>query len=208
MKKTCEKWEQPLQAGIQAGKFGAHLFSEFETRAKDVSSEVFRIKKVDEARKIILDIVKKTSAQSVALALCPLIEASGIVDELKNNGVTIYTEQTDIAENISTADIGISGVEFGIAECGSVCQDATAIEDRLVSSLPPLHIVFMESSNIVPGIEDAIDIISRFFTEGYISWITGPSRTADIERVLTIGVHGPSRFVIIAVDEGTDGGAV
>jgi len=77
---------------------------------------------------------------------------------------------------------------------------------RLFSS--PLHIAFMESRNIVPEIGDAIDIISGFFTEGYVSWLTGPSRTADIERVLTIGVHGPGRLVIIAVDEGMDGGAV
>lgn len=204
MKQTCDNWQDKLPAG----KFGNHLYGEFELRAKAVSTEVFRVKRADEARKIILDIVKKTGAKSVALVLCPLIEASGIVDKLKDNGVTIYTGQGDIAENISTTDIGISGVEFGIAECGSVCQDALAIESRLVSSLPPLHIAFMESRNIVPGIEDAIDIISGFFTEGYISWITGPSRTADIERVLTIGVHGPSRLVIIAIDEGTDGGAV
>jgi len=204
VKKTCDNWQDKLPAN----KFSSHLYEEFELRAKAVSTEIFRVKRADEAKEIILDIVKKTGAQSVALVLCPLIEASGIVDKLKDNGVAIYTEQIDIAENISTTDIGISGVEFGIAECGSVCQDALAIETRLVSSLPPLHIAFMESRNIVPGIEDAIDIISRVFTEGYISWITGPSRTADIERVLTIGVHGPSRFVIIAVDKGADGGAV
>jgi len=203
VKRTCDNWQDKLPAG----KFGSHLYEEFELRAKNVSTEVFRVKRADEAGKIILDIVKETGAKSVALVSCSLIEASGIVNELKDNGVAVYTEQGDIAENIGTADIGISGVEFGIAECGSVCQDALAIESRLVSSLPPLHIAFMESRNIVPGIEDAIDIISGFFTEGYISWITGPSRTADIERVLTIGVHGPGRFVIIAVDEGTDGGA-
>jgi len=202
VKRTCDNWQDKLPAG----KSGSHLYEEFELRAKNVSAEVFRVKRADEAGKIILDIVKKTDAQSVALVLCPLIEASGIVDKLKDNRVTVYTEQGDIAENISTTDIGISGVEFGIAECGSVCQDALAIESRLVSSLPPLHIAFMESRNIVPGIEDAINIISGFFTEGYVSWITGPSRTADIERVLTIGVHGPGRFIIIAVDEGTDGG--
>ena len=204
MKQTCDNWQEKLPAG----KFGSHLYEEFELRAKNVSTEVFRVKRADKAREIILDIVKETGSRSVAVVSCPLIEASGIVDELRDNGVTVHTKQDEIAEHISTTDIGISGVEFGIAECGSVCQDALAIESRLVSSLPPLHIAFMESSNIVPGIEDAIDIISGVFTEGYISWITGPSRTADIERVLTIGVHGPSRLVIIAVDEGTDGGAV
>jgi len=204
VKRICDNWQDK----IPAGRFGGHLYEEFELRARNVATEVFRIRRPSEARKVILDIVKETDARSVALVSCPLVESSGIIDELRDNKVTVYTKQDEIAENISTADIGISGVEFGIAECGSVCQDALAIESRLVSTLPPLHIVFMESSNIVPGIEDAIDVISGFFTEGYISWITGPSRTADIERVLTIGVHGPSRLVIIAIDEGADGGAV
>jgi L-lactate dehydrogenase complex protein LldG len=202
VKRTCDKWRDKLPAG----GFNSRLYEEFELRARNVSTEVFRIRRPSEARKVILDIVKETDARSVALVSCPLIEASGVINELRDNGATVYREQDEIAENISTADIGISGVEFGIAECGSVCQDALAIETRLVSSLPPLHIAIMESSNIVPTIDDAIDIISGFFTEGYISWITGPSRTADIERVLTIGVHGPARLIIIAVDEGIDGG--
>jgi len=162
MKRTCDNWQDKLPAG----KSGIHLYEEFELRAKNVSTEVFHVKRADEAGKIILDIVKETGAKYVASVWCPLVEASGIVDELKDNGIIVYTEQSDIAENIDTTDMGISGVEFGIAECGSVCQDALAVEARLVSSLPPLHIAFMESRNIVPGIEDAIDIISGFFYRG------------------------------------------
>ncbi|HOO91270.1 MAG TPA: lactate utilization protein [Syntrophales bacterium] len=203
MKRTCDTWRDHLPADTS----GSHLFGEFEARAKNVSTEVFRIPRADEAGDIILDIVKKTGARSVALVPCPLIDASGIVNELRDAGVTVHAKQDEIAEHIGTTDIGISGVEFGIAECGSVCQDALAIETRLVSTLPPLHIAFLEIRNIVPGVEDALRIISGFFTGGYISWITGPSRTADIERVLTIGVHGPVRLVVIAVDEEMDGGA-
>ena len=136
----------------------------------------------------------------------PLQQASGVNPELQAMGIEIYTDQNDIAEHAETADIGISGVEFGVAETGSVCQDAYAIESRLVSMLPPVHIVFMDSSRIVPGVEQAFDVFSQVFHQGYLSFITGPSRTADIERVLTIGVHGPGRFIIIAVDEPVSGG--
>jgi L-lactate dehydrogenase complex protein LldG len=66
--------------------------------------------------------------------------------------------------------------------------------------LPPLHIAFLDARNILPGLEEAIDLISGVFNRGYLSLITGPSRTADIERVLTIGVHGPGRFVLIAAE--------
>ncbi len=85
-------------------------------------------------------------------------------------------------------------------------QEGTAIATRLVTILPPLHVVFLPSANIVPGITEAFEIIAQNFDRGYIGFITGPSRTADIERVLTIGVHGPSRFAIIAIDEEPTGG--
>lgn len=197
MKKICENWKQ----SFPAGKFGEQYFSEFETRAKAAAAEVFRVKTVAEGKQIIAELAKSTGAKKVVAVEGPLQNASGVVEDLKNAGVEVYTAALDIAEHAETADIGISAVEFGIAESGSVCMDGYAIEHRLVSMLPPIHIVFMNSNHIVPGVEEAFQVISKVFDRGYISFITGPSRTADIERVLTIGVHGPSRFVIIAVDE-------
>jgi len=106
VKRTCDNWQDKLPVG----KSGIHLYEEFELRAKNVSTEVFHVKRADEAGKIILDIVKETGAKYVASVWCPLVEASGIVDELKDNGIIVYTEQIDIAENIDITDMGISGV--------------------------------------------------------------------------------------------------
>lgn len=115
----------------------------------------------------------------------------------------MYSEQSDIRTHADTSDVGIACVEFGIAETGSVCEDGLAIEQRLITTLPPISIVVMNSNKVVPTIEAAFETISTVFDRGYISFITGPSRTSDIERVLTIGVHGPSQLVIIAIDEDT-----
>jgi len=197
LKKVCENWKQ----SFPAGKFGEQYFSEFEARGKAASAEIFRVKTAAEGKQIIAELAETTGAKKIVAVDGPLQDASGIIDELKNMGLEVYTSTTDIAEHVDTADIGISAVEFGIAETGSVCMDGYAIEHRLVSMLPPLHIVFMNSSYIVPGVNEALEVLSKVFNRGYISFITGPSRTADIERVLSIGVHGPCRFVIIAVDE-------
>jgi L-lactate dehydrogenase complex protein LldG len=196
VKKTCEDWTRHLPAG----KFGPHLFPEFEKRAKAVSAEIFRVKTPAEAGEVVCNLSRFTNARKVVSVTSPLQEEAGIDGALKEIGIEVYSDPADIAAHAATADIGISGVEFGIAETGSVCQDGYAVESRLVSTLPPLHIAFLDGSLIVPGILEAFEIISRVFDRGYISFITGPSRTADIERVLTIGVHGPSRFVIVAVD--------
>ena len=204
MKKVCANWKQ----SFPTENIGDHLFPEFEKRASAASTEIFRVKTAIDAREIIANIVKFTNAKKVVTVDSPLQSAAGINEQLQSMGIDVYTDAKDIAEHAESADIGISSVEFGIAESGSVCMDGYSFESRLVSMLPPIHIVFMNSKNVVLGITEAFDIISKVYDRGYISFITGPSRTADIERVLTIGVHGPSRFILIAIDEEVAGGAI
>ncbi len=196
----------PWKRHFPTATSGAHLFPEFEMRARAVSGEVFRVPDAAEARETLIRLMDDVGAKKAVVVESPLQEAAGITEALRSRGVTVYTEPADIAAHAETADIGISGVEFGIDETGSVFQDGGTIATRLVTILPPLHVVFLPSANIVPGITEAFDIISQSFDRGYVGFITGPSRTADIERVLTIGVHGPSRFAIIAVDEMPKGG--
>jgi L-lactate dehydrogenase complex protein LldG len=204
MKKVCENWEQ----FFPEGNYGAHLFEEFALRAQNVSAEVLRAKTPADSKEALVNLVKTLNAKKVVAVDCPLIQAAGIFDALREMGVEIYTDPAEIRKHAETADLGVSGVEFGVAETGSVLQDAYSIESRLVSTLPPVHVVFLNSTNIVPGIEDALGIVSKAFDRGYLSFITGPSRTADIERFLTIGVHGPSRFIVIAADGQSAGGAI
>lgn len=203
MKKVCENWRQ----AFPSEKMGPYLFPEFEKRAQGAAAEVFRVKTAVEAQEILANLAKFTNAKKVVIADSPLQQAAGINEKLQSLGIAVYTDVADIAEHAESADIGISTIEFGIAESGSVCMDGYAFESRLVSMLPPLHIAFMNSNNVVLGITEAFEIISKVYDNGYISFITGPSRTSDIERVLTIGVHGPSRFVVIAIDEEVTGGA-
>lgn len=201
MKKVCENWEN----FFPADSAGISLFEEFQSRASGASAEVLRVKAPSDAIAAVIGIIESTNAKKVVAVNCPLQQAIQLHDAIREIGLPVYTEQSEIAEHAESADIGISGVEFGIAETGSVCQDAYAVESRLVSTLPPIHIAIVNSSHILPGIKEAFDVISQVFHHGYISFITGPSRTADIERVLTIGVHGPSRLIIIAIDQAAGG---
>jgi L-lactate dehydrogenase complex protein LldG len=202
MSTTTETWRRSFPTATS----GLHLFAEFEERAKAVSTEVFRCTKVSDASETLLRLVEDAKVKKAVVVESPLQRAAGVTEALRSRGVAVYTDPGDIAVHAKTADIGISEVEFGIAETGSVFQDGYDIATRLVTILPPLHVVFLSSTNIVPGITEAFEIIAEHFDRGYIGFITGPSRTADIERVLTIGVHGPGRFAIIAVDEELKGG--
>ncbi|BBB89912.1 MAG TPA: lactate utilization protein [Methylomusa anaerophila] len=203
MKKVSNKWQQYF-ADLPAEKFGRHLFAEFEDRAKSAAAEVFPVKTAAEAREAVANLAKYINAKNIVIADSLLQQAGGIAAALGKAGLAVYSQPADIAEQAEKADMGISTVEFGIAETGSVCQDAYAIESRLVSALPPVHVAFLNSNHIVAGVTEAMEVIAKAYDRGYISFITGPSRTADIERVLTIGVHGPKRFIIVAIDIATD----
>lgn len=95
---------------------------------------------------------------------------------------------------------GICTVQYGVAETGSLVSDSSAVGRRLVSTLPPLHVALLPVDRIVQSMADAL---ARFDPRkcSYLAAITGPSRTADIERVLTIGVHGPRRLLIVLVQD-------
>jgi L-lactate dehydrogenase complex protein LldG len=198
MKKVSTNWKQ----AFPSESVGTEFFEEFAMRAQNVAAKVFRVKTAVEAQSVIVDIIKSSQAKKV-VATNEVLSSSGLRNTLTSMNVELYTEQSDIRTHADTSDVGIAGVEFGIAETGSVCEDGFAIEQRLTTTLPPISIVIMHSGNVVPTIAAAFETISKVFNRGYLSFITGPSRTSDIERVLTIGVHGPSQLVIIAIDEDT-----
>ncbi len=196
MKKVSNNWKQ----AFPPESVGTEFFEEFAMRAQNVAAKVFRVKTAAEAQSVIVEIIKSSDAKKV-VATPEVVSPLELPAILKSMNLDLYTEQSDIRTHADTSDIGIACVEFGIAETGSVCEDGLAIEQRLITTLPPISIVVMNSANVEPTIAAAFETISKVFDRGYISFITGPSRTSDIERVLTIGVHGPSQLVIIAIDE-------
>ncbi len=107
------------------------------------------------------------------------------------------------------ADLGITGANAAIAETGSLMIVTNEGNANLVHTLPPVHVAILGIEKIVPTLDDAtamLRVLSRSGTGQQatveVSYITGPSRTADIELSLTIGVHGPKELHIILLDNG------
>ncbi|MDF2563997.1 MAG: hypothetical protein K0Q53_392 [Massilibacillus sp.] len=203
MKKVCSDWTK-----IFSQEFVNPIFwNDFELNAKAAHTEIIKVSNFEEAQMTIFNIIRSTKAKSiVAVGNEESTKIANIYNNLYNLGVQIYTDKFAIAENAPTADIGISTAEFAVGETGSVCVDCYSYESRVVGMLPPVHIVFLNCNNIVKNMTTAFKVISQGFKNGYMGFITGPSRTADIERVLSLGVHGPSRFIIIVVDVPAIGG--
>ena len=117
--------------------------------------------------------------------------------------------RTRLRQKFIDADMGITGANVAVAETGSLVLVSNEGNARLVSTLPPIHVAILGVEKIVPTLDDAtavLRVLSRSGTgqsiTSYISYITGPSRTADIELSLTVGVHGPKEVHIILLDNG------
>jgi L-lactate utilization protein LutC len=99
-----------------------------------------------------------------------------------------------------TADAGISGVDYLIAETGTAVLKAGSAEPRSLSLLPPIHIAIAERGQILPDLFDLFGKASRERPPSCLTLITGPSKTGDIELRLVTGVHGPGEVHVILVE--------
>jgi L-lactate dehydrogenase complex protein LldG len=102
-------------------------------------------------------------------------------------------------QEIFRFDVGISTAQAAIAETGTLVLDATQERHRLVSLVPPVHIALVKASHIKQTLGETLDQLRNGGSEvsRAVTFITGPSRTADIELTLAIGVHGPQELYVI-----------
>ena len=113
-----------------------------------------------------------------------------------------------LREAVARADIGITGADYAIAETGSVVLLPRTGLSRLVSLAPPIHVALVRPREVLDSLDDYFALQRLAYHRGhgamerYINFITGPSRTADIEQTLVIGVHGPkeAHMVILNYD--------
>lgn len=111
----------------------------------------------------------------------------------------VFSDQSPAADTI----LCVSFAEAGIAATGSLLLYLPDPDQRALTALATRHAVFLRSSTIVPTLRDLSSTLKEQLSgsdSNYLSITTGPSRTADIERVLTIGVHGPKELHILILE--------
>lgn len=107
-------------------------------------------------------------------------------------------------KNLEKSDTGITFCENLITRTGSILITSNSRSGRRLSVYPPLHIVVAYTSQIVYDIEDGLSAVRRKYEDNLpsmISLITGPSRTADIEKTLVLGAHGPKELILFLIDD-------
>lgn len=119
---------------------------------------------------------------------------------LGHYGFPIIANDTDFED----AEAGITSCEALIARNGSILISNETASGRRLSIYPPVHIVFAKASQLVMDIKHGLALIKERYGKdipSMISTITGPSRTADIEKSLVLGAHGPKELYVFLVED-------
>ena len=114
---------------------------------------------------------------------------------------------TPESNDLFNFDVGITTAQLAIAETGTLVLESESERHRLVSLVPPVHIAILDARSLVQSLGEALSYLQREGISGLsraVTFITGPSRTADIELTLTVGVHGPKELHVIVIDRHDD----
>jgi len=122
-----------------------------------------------------------------------------VVKFLVSEGIIV----DDDPENFTNQKVGITRCEYLISRFGSVMVSSATLSGRRMYAYPEVHIVFAASSQVVPELKDALLGMKQNYKSNFpsqITLITGPSRTADIEKTLVMGAHGPRELYVFMVE--------
>ncbi|HCY40511.1 MAG TPA: hypothetical protein DHV48_04035 [Prolixibacteraceae bacterium] len=122
------------------------------------------------------------------------------LSEILEGKINVESEEN----NFLNLNIGLTGCEFLVAHLGSVLISSAQTSGRRLNVFPETHIVIASESQIVDYLDNAIEKLQEKYKNklpSLISNITGPSRTADIEKTLVMGMHGPKTLIVIITVE-------
>ncbi|WP_241237930.1 LutC/YkgG family protein [Pseudoflavitalea rhizosphaerae] len=134
-----------------------------------------------------------------------------------NNWQHIYNKETELSktlasngfapaayDSVATCDAAVTSCESLIARTGSIVMSAAGPSGRSVSVYAPVHICIARTSQLVYDVKDGIQLVKEKYGANFpslVTFATGPSRTADIEKTLVVGVHGPKEVYVFLVDQ-------
>jgi len=173
-------------------------------KAQEVQSIVFEIGSLEEAFHYAIDITCKQGGTVLAAPGLGNQDASAFFAFqalCEEKGMSLLKE--DLRAQVGRLHTGFTVADYGIAETATIVQDSSSEDLRIATMLSEIHVAVLPASCIVFDAVSLENEMKRFMDSppNYLAFLSGASRTADIERVLTIGVHGPQEFHILILTE-------
>ena len=171
---------------------------------------VHRASGVEEALGYIESVARDSEATNIVRSAQDVFDQIPIDAALTNLGLKVTTVLRDnetpreaLREEIRQSGIGITGADYALAETGSLIVLPRRGLSRLVSLVPPVHIALVRPEDILESLDDLFLLRRLEYHQrggemgSYLNFITGPSRTADIEMTIVEGVHGPKEVHMV-----------
>ncbi len=145
--------------------------------------------------------VQQIIADSKVVAVSDSTLTARIVANLTSPAQFLYKADTGEMFN---CDVGITSAQWAVAETGTLVLESEKERHRFASLVPPIHIALISAQSVVHTLGEVLNRIAKSGRDDMsrtITFITGPSRTSDIELTLAIGVHGPAQLFVIIIEE-------
>lgn len=188
---------------------GADPVASLLTEWQGVGGQGARVSGGDGAREFVRQFALQHGVQSVLCWKHPLLERLGVGALFRQQGIDVtgWDElEREPAESrwpkAFAADLGVTSVDWAVAETGTLALCSRPGQGRVVSLLPARYLAIVEPAQIVPDLFDLFDRLGaeRADLPSNIALVTGPSKTGDIELKLTTGVHGPGNVHLLVVE--------
>jgi L-lactate dehydrogenase complex protein LldG len=176
----------------------------FLARAEKLGAKIHRTSSsAEEVARAVAEAVRAEGASSAMVADDFGAGRDDVVRALEAAGVAVVPGATP--EAADPVEAGVTRAAFAVAETGSIGVVGNALQPRLATMLPPVHVALVDRAVLFPSLDDAGAELERLMTPGpdgvrYASLVTGPSRTADVEKTLAVGVHGPRVVHLVLVE--------
>jgi L-lactate dehydrogenase complex protein LldG len=173
----------------------------FKEKAAAVQVVISEITDLPAAFDYAADLTIKQGGKSMAAFGWEGQDRSALEDACQRAGVSLVSD--NLREHAATLHTALTLADWGIAETGSLVLDSSSEDLRLATMLTETHIAVLPLSRLRPDSLTLEDEMNRSMASppSYLAFITGASRTADIERVLTIGVHGPQELHVLLLKD-------
>jgi L-lactate dehydrogenase complex protein LldG len=174
-----------------------HLFDEFATRLEAAGGEALYTDVLENVVSLIRDVTTQAPGEPVWISQPTDLAVPSLAGMLRESGIPHRLPGSP--DEIRDAPLGIAVARLAIAETGSVLLHEPGLADRSVSLMTQRLIVLCPAGALVASLDDAAPVLREIASTGpsYATFVTGPSRTADIERELAVGVQGPGVLDVI-----------
>jgi L-lactate dehydrogenase complex protein LldG len=171
---------------------------QFAANAADLKAEFIAVKDTAELNTRLAALSAELGWKKIAAHQGELVAPAAAALGLP----AVYSDREHTVDELESCDAGLTECEALIAQTGSVLVTSRNSGGRALTVLPPHHVVIARREQLIPSLPDAFALLKQRYQDNYpsmISFITGPSRTGDIERILVLGAHGPKKLTIIMV---------